>query len=173
VKRLLMLLSLLGLLLFLATPALGDHRGGRQVKFHHVEPNTPVQVERIFKSGGKLYAVAVPDPLVMIVIAPNDAIKYVTWKSEKTLVTRPVDARVIAQVWRQHGSWTAYADGKTYHGFKSRERAMAKAMGAVMDQIDALEDVPDTGGINLRVIALAGIALLIGGSLLRRRIVSW
>ncbi len=49
---------------------------------------------------------------------------------------------------------------------------MAKAMIAVMDQIDALEEVPDTGGITPGTIALAGIALLTGGSLLLRRIVS-
>jgi|SRR5215203_2098065 len=92
------------------------------------------------------FAVAATDDLIMLV--PNDAINYQRPANlDKTRVTRPVDAPVIAQVRNQHGSWTAYADGKTYHGFKSRERAMAKAMIAVMDQIDALEDVPDTGGI--------------------------
>jgi LPXTG-motif cell wall-anchored protein len=45
-------------------------------------------------------------------------------------------------------------------------------MIAVMDQIDALEDVLDTGGITPDTIALAGIVLLTGGSLLLRRIVS-
>jgi hypothetical protein len=172
VKWILLLLSLLGLLLFLATPALGDTRGGPvDVKFNHVEPNTPVQVERIFKSGGKLYAVAATDDLIMIV--PNDPIKYQTLDNlDKTRVTRPVDAPVTAQVWNRHGSWTAHANGKTYHGFKSREEAMVKAMTAVMDQIDALEDVPDTGGIAPGVIALAGMVLLIVGHLLLQRIVS-
>ena len=34
--------------------------------------------------------------------------------------------RVIGQVWNWHGSWSAKADGKTYHGLKSRKEAIAK-----------------------------------------------
>jgi hypothetical protein len=67
-----------------------------------------------------------------------------------------------------HGSWTAQADGKTYHGLKSGNEAMAKVFSRVVVRIEA-QAVSDTGGI----IVLAGIALLIGGSLLIRRIVSW
>ena len=101
-----MLLSLLGLLLFLATPALGDTKDGpADAKFHHVEPNTPVNVERIFESGGKVYAAAAPKPYFKIVIMPNDAIKYETWKTDKTFVTRPVDAPVIAHVRNRNVSW--------------------------------------------------------------------
>jgi hypothetical protein len=180
-KGTLVLFGLLGSLLFLAPPAFGDTRtsvvdtegGPADVKIHHVESNTPVSVERIFESGGKVYAAAAPKPFVTIVIVPNDAIKYETWKTEKTFVTRPVDAPVIAHVRNRNGSWTVYADGKTYHRFESRGRAMAKAWVAVMDRIDALEDVPDTGGPPLGTMALAGLALLTGGSIFLRRIVSW
>ncbi len=31
------------------------------------------------------------------------------------------DEKVIGQVWNWHGSWSAKADGKTYHGLKSRK----------------------------------------------------
>jgi hypothetical protein len=34
--------------------------------------------------------------------------------------------QVIGQVWNWHGSWSAKADGKTYHGLKSRKEAIAK-----------------------------------------------
>ena len=34
--------------------------------------------------------------------------------------------QVIGQVWNWHGSWSAQADGKTYHGLKSRKEAIAK-----------------------------------------------
>ncbi len=36
------------------------------------------------------------------------------------------DGRVIGQVWNWHGSWSAEANGKTYHGLKSRKEAIAK-----------------------------------------------
>ena len=34
--------------------------------------------------------------------------------------------QVIGQVWNWHGSWSAQADGKTYHGIKSRKQAIAR-----------------------------------------------
>ncbi len=37
-----------------------------------------------------------------------------------------VDELVIGHVWNWHGSWSAQADGKTYHGLKSRKAAIAK-----------------------------------------------
>lgn len=36
------------------------------------------------------------------------------------------DEKVIGQVWNWHGSWSAKADGKTYHNLKSRKAAIAK-----------------------------------------------
>ncbi len=36
------------------------------------------------------------------------------------------DERVIGRVWNWHGSWSAEANGKTYHGMKSRKEATAK-----------------------------------------------
>ncbi len=38
----------------------------------------------------------------------------------------PADEQVIGQVWSWHGSWSAKADNKTYHGLKSRKEAIAK-----------------------------------------------
>ncbi len=37
-----------------------------------------------------------------------------------------VEEQVIGQVWNWHGSWSAQADDKTYHGLKSRKQAIAK-----------------------------------------------
>jgi hypothetical protein len=34
-----------------------------------------------------------------------------------------VDGEVAGEVWNWHGSWSAQADGKTYHGLKSRKQA--------------------------------------------------
>jgi hypothetical protein len=34
-----------------------------------------------------------------------------------------VDGEVIGEVWSWHGSWSAQAGGKTYHGHKSRKKA--------------------------------------------------
>ena len=34
-----------------------------------------------------------------------------------------VDGEVIGEVWNWHGSWSAQARGKTYHGLKSRKKA--------------------------------------------------
>ncbi len=34
-----------------------------------------------------------------------------------------VDEQTIGQVWNWHGSWSAQAYGKTYHGLKSRKKA--------------------------------------------------
>ena len=36
------------------------------------------------------------------------------------------DKQVIGQVWNWHGSWSAQADGETYHGLKSRKQAIAR-----------------------------------------------
>lgn len=37
-----------------------------------------------------------------------------------------VDERTIGQVWNWHGSWSAQARGKTYHGLKSRKKAVER-----------------------------------------------
>jgi hypothetical protein len=37
-----------------------------------------------------------------------------------------VDERPIGQVWNWHGSWSAQACGKTYHGLKSRKKALER-----------------------------------------------
>jgi hypothetical protein len=37
-----------------------------------------------------------------------------------------VNEQTIGRVWNWHGSWSAKADGKTYHGLKSRKEAIAK-----------------------------------------------
>ena len=37
-----------------------------------------------------------------------------------------VDERVIGRVWNWHGSWAAQANGKTYHGHKSRKQAVER-----------------------------------------------
>jgi hypothetical protein len=37
-----------------------------------------------------------------------------------------VNEQVIGQVWNWHGTWSAKANGKTYHSLKSRKEAMAK-----------------------------------------------
>jgi hypothetical protein len=36
------------------------------------------------------------------------------------------EEQVIGQVWNWHGSWSAQADGKIYHGHKSRKQAIAR-----------------------------------------------
>ena len=35
-----------------------------------------------------------------------------------------VEKQTIGQVWNWHGSWSAQAGGKTYHGHKSRKQAV-------------------------------------------------
>ena len=35
-----------------------------------------------------------------------------------------VDEKTIGRVWNWHGSWSAQAEGKTYHGLKSRKQAV-------------------------------------------------
>jgi len=37
-----------------------------------------------------------------------------------------VDGQIIGQVWNWHGSWSAQAAGKTYHGHKSRKLAVER-----------------------------------------------
>jgi hypothetical protein len=37
-----------------------------------------------------------------------------------------VGDEIIGQVWSWHGSWSAQANGKTYHGLKSRKRAVER-----------------------------------------------
>ena len=37
-----------------------------------------------------------------------------------------VDGEVAGEVWNWHGSWSAQADGKTYHGLKSRKQAVER-----------------------------------------------
>ncbi len=37
-----------------------------------------------------------------------------------------VDEQSIGQVWNWHGSWSAQAKGKAYHGHKSRKQAVAR-----------------------------------------------
>ena len=35
-----------------------------------------------------------------------------------------VDKETIGQVWSWHGTWSAQVDGNTYHGLKSRKKAI-------------------------------------------------
>ena len=37
-----------------------------------------------------------------------------------------VEEQVIGQVWDWHGSWSAQAEDKTFHGLKSRKEAIAR-----------------------------------------------
>ncbi len=37
-----------------------------------------------------------------------------------------VDKQVIGQVWNWHGSWSAQTHGKTFHGLKSRKKAVER-----------------------------------------------
>lgn len=37
-----------------------------------------------------------------------------------------VDGEVAGEVWNWHGSWSAQAKGETYHGLKSRKRAVER-----------------------------------------------
>jgi hypothetical protein len=37
-----------------------------------------------------------------------------------------VDGQVVGQVWNWHGSWSAQAGDKTYHGHKSRKQAVKR-----------------------------------------------
>ena len=37
-----------------------------------------------------------------------------------------VDGQIIGQVWNWHGTWSAQAGDKTYHGLKSRKKAVER-----------------------------------------------
>jgi hypothetical protein len=37
-----------------------------------------------------------------------------------------VDGQTIGQVWNWHGSWSAQAGSETYHGLKSRKKAVER-----------------------------------------------
>ncbi len=37
-----------------------------------------------------------------------------------------VDKQVIGEVWNWYGTWSAQAKGKTYHGHKSRKKAVER-----------------------------------------------
>lgn len=37
-----------------------------------------------------------------------------------------VDGQVIGQVWNWHGTWSARAEDKVYHGLKSRKEAIVR-----------------------------------------------
>ena len=37
-----------------------------------------------------------------------------------------VDGHIIGQVWNWHGTWSAQAGDKTYHGLKSRKKAVER-----------------------------------------------
>ncbi len=37
-----------------------------------------------------------------------------------------IDGQTIGQVWNWHGSWSAQAVKKTYHGLKSRKQAVER-----------------------------------------------
>ena len=39
-----------------------------------------------------------------------------------------VDEKTIGQVWNWHGTWSAQAEGKTYHGYKSRKKAVEQVI---------------------------------------------
>jgi hypothetical protein len=37
-----------------------------------------------------------------------------------------LDSEVAGEVWNWHGSWSAQSQGKTYHGLKSRKKAVER-----------------------------------------------
>jgi hypothetical protein len=37
-----------------------------------------------------------------------------------------VEEEIVGRVWNWHGSWSAQAYGKTYHGLKSRKKAVER-----------------------------------------------
>jgi hypothetical protein len=37
-----------------------------------------------------------------------------------------IDGQVVGQVWNWHGSWSAQAGDETYHGLKSRKKAVER-----------------------------------------------
>jgi hypothetical protein len=37
-----------------------------------------------------------------------------------------VDQEIIGRVWNWHGSWSVQVEGKTYHGLKSRKKAVER-----------------------------------------------
>ncbi len=37
-----------------------------------------------------------------------------------------VDGQTVGQVWNWHGSWSAQAGDETYHGLKSRKKAVER-----------------------------------------------
>lgn len=39
-----------------------------------------------------------------------------------------VEEQTIGQVWNWHGSWSAQAGDKTYHGYKSRKQAVKRVV---------------------------------------------
>lgn len=39
-----------------------------------------------------------------------------------------VEDKTIGQVWNWHGTWSAEANGKTYHGLKSRKQAIERVI---------------------------------------------
>src|SRR5215204_2603379 len=109
VKKLSVLLSLLGLLLFLATPALGDTRGGVvdskggpvDIHFSHVEPNEKLVVLSFVEVEGKTWAIAEHVPRYtnsLLVRLPHDAVNY-----DKQRVTNPVNAPDVGSIWKTHG----------------------------------------------------------------------
>jgi hypothetical protein len=42
-----------------------------------------------------------------------------------------VGEKTIGQVWSWHGSWSAQAQGKTYHGHKGRKEAVIRAYSPI------------------------------------------
>ena len=44
-----------------------------------------------------------------------------------------VDGETIGEVWNWHGSWSAQVKGRTYHGHKSRKKAVER-----VEQVHAL-----------------------------------
>ena len=48
-----------------------------------------------------------------------------------------VDGEAIGQVWNWHGTWSAQADKKTFHGLKSRKKAVVR--------VERLTDSTDSG----------------------------
>jgi LPXTG-motif cell wall-anchored protein len=161
VEKILVLLSLLGLLLVLAPPALGNTRSGgasqsylreRNQSSDHssdatgcgvpVPPNNTVPIKQgtsvvvlRFQTYGDGTTQAVAElPDGYVVWLPHNAVNYETQRT-----TRAVDAPVLCN--------------------------------HLKPQLVA--SLPNSGGITPGVIALAGMALLTGGSLLVRRIVSW
>ena len=70
-----------------------------------------------------------PMPRVSATRSGRDKLAVMEENLRKTKESRyevVVDGEAIGEVWNWHGSWSARAGGKTYHGLKSRKKAIQR-----------------------------------------------